>query len=161
LWNVTETQREPPIDVRGNLNFGNMLEEKGWTHLDGSVDPSPAVIIPEHLRIMEFGAGSLNATLSMPVTSFLQHLAEGLALPQPQEIAANEPLSLSIDVYAASLWETSQRARVISLATSLEALIKPERVDQAALEQLDRLGEVFDSARDRSSEDDEQRRAVE
>ena len=133
---------------------------KGWTHLDGYVDPAPAVVIPEHLRIVEFGAGSLTVTLSMPVRSFLQELAEGLTLLQPEKIAANERLSLAIDLYGVSLWETSQRARVVSLATSLEALIKSETVSEAASEQIDQLLAVFDSARDRSAEDEEQRRAL-
>jgi hypothetical protein len=82
--------KHPPIDVRGNPNFGSMLEGKGWTHLDGYVDPSPAVVIPEHLRIMEFGAGSLSATLSIPVQSFLEQLTDGLTLLQPEQIAADE-----------------------------------------------------------------------
>jgi hypothetical protein len=152
--------KHPPIDVRGNPNFGTMLEGKGWTHLDGYVDPSPAVVIPEHLRIMEFGGGSLSATLSMPVQSFLEQLTDGLTLLQPEQIAADERLSLSIDLYAASLWETSQRARVVSLATALEALIEPERVGQAASDQIDKLLDVFDSSRDQSREDEEQRRAL-
>lgn len=148
--------QEPPIDVRGNPNFGDMCDRNGWTHLDGYVDPSPAVVIPEHLRIMEFGTGSASFTISIPVPSFLEHLAEGLALPQPEGIAADERLSLAIDLYAASLWETSRRARVVSLATSLEALIEPERVSEAALDHIEQLLEVFDSVRDRSTEDEEQ-----
>jgi hypothetical protein len=41
----------------------------------------------------------------MTVPSFLEHLAEGLALPQPEKIAADERLSLAIDLYASSVWE--------------------------------------------------------
>lgn len=152
--------QEPPVDVRGNPNFGDICERNGWTHLDGYIDPSPAVVIPEHLRIMEFGVGSASVTISMPVRSFLEHLAEGLALPRPEMIAADERLSLAIDLYAASLWETSRRARVVSLATSLEALIEPERVGEAASDQIDQLLEVFDSARNRSAEDEAQRREL-
>lgn len=148
---------KPPVDIRGNPNFGGICERKGWTHLDGSVDLSPAVVIPEHLRIMEFGVGSASVTISMPVPSFLEHLAKGLALPQPERIAADERLSLAIDLYAASLWETSRRARVVSLATCLEALIEPERVSEAASDQIEQLLKAFDSVRDRSAEDAEQR----
>lgn len=151
---------ESPVDVRANRNFGDLFQRKGWTHVDGHIDPSPAVVIPEHLRIMEIGAGSLNVTISMPETSFLEHLVEGLALPQPEEIAADERLSLAIDLYAASLSETSQRARVVSLATSLEALIKPELVSEAASDQINELLKNFDSARQRSAEDEDQRRAL-
>jgi hypothetical protein len=150
-------RQEPPVDVRGNRNFGDLCERHGWTHLDGYVDPSPAVVIPEHLRIMEFGAGSVSVTIGMPVPSFLKRLAEGLGLPHPERIAADERLSLAIDLYAASLWQTSRRARVVGLATSLEALIEPERVSEAASDQIDQLLDVFDSARDRSAEDEEQR----
>lgn len=149
-----------PVDVRGNPTFGELCERKGWTHLDGHIDPSPAVVIPEHLRIMEIGAGSMKVTISMPETSFLEHLAEGLTLPHPEKIAADERLSLAIDLYAASLSETSQRARVVSLATSLESLIKPERVSEAASDQINQLLKNFDSEREHSAEDVEQRRAL-
>jgi hypothetical protein len=152
--------QEPPIDARGNPNIGELVRSKNWTHLDGHVDHSAAVVVPEHLRIMEFGAGSANVTFSMSVPSFLEHLAVGLALPHPEKIAANERLSLAIELYAISLWETSQRARVVSLATSLEALIKPERVNKAASHQIDRLLEVFDSSRDGSNENHGQRREL-
>jgi hypothetical protein len=151
---------EPHLDVRGNPNFGNMFQEKGWTHVDGYVDHSPAVVIPEHLRIMEFGTGSDRVTLGMPVPSFLQDLAEDLALPKPEGIAMDERFSLAIDLYAASLWEMSQRAQVVGLATCLEALITPRRVNEAALAQIEQLLEVFDSARSGSSDDDEQRREL-
>jgi hypothetical protein len=151
---------QPAIDVRGNSNFGDLVDKVGWTHLDGAIDPSPVVVIPEHLRIMEYGGGSVSLKVGMPVTAFLEYLVEGLSLPQTEQIAADERISLSVDLYAASLWETSQRARVISLATCLEALIKPERVVRAASEQIDRLLESYDSARDPVNENDEQRRAL-
>ena len=151
---------DPPVDVRANPNFSGLLQRNGWTHVDGHVDPSPAVVVPEHLRIIEFGAGSLSVKVSMPVPSFLEHLAEGLTLPQPEQTAADERLSLSIDLYAASLWDISPTARVISLATALEALIEPERVNQAASDKIDQLREVFESSRDRSSEDEELRRTL-
>jgi len=151
---------EPPVDVRGNPSFGDIAEWKGWTHMDGLVDSSPAVVIPEHLRIMEIGAGSVSFGLSMTVPSFLEHLAEGLELPQPEKIVADERLSLSINLYAASLWEISRRAQVISLATSLEALIASKQVDKAISNQIDQLLVAFNSARDRSAEKEEQRRAL-
>jgi hypothetical protein len=147
--------RDPPEDVRGK--WDELCEPKGWTQLDGYVDPFPAVVIPEHLRIMEFGLSPMSCTLETPVPIFLAELAEGLGLPQPEGIAADERLSLSIDLYAASLWETSPRARVVSFATALEALIKPERVCQVVSDQLDQLLNALDSARDCSAEDQTQR----
>src|SRR5688572_21420677 len=87
---------EPPIDVRGNSNFGDLFDKVGWTHLDGAIDPSPVVVIPEHLRIMEYGGGSVSLKHGMPTTSFLDYLAEGLSLPQSEQIAADGRLSLSI-----------------------------------------------------------------
>jgi len=148
---------DSPVDVRGNPNWGEICEQKGWTQLDGYVDPFPAVVIPEHLRIMEIGVGPLSVTIGTPVPMFLEHLAGVLALPKPESITADERLSLAIDLYASSLWETSRRARVVSLATALEALIKPERVSQAASDQIDQLLNAFDSARDCLAEDQKQR----
>jgi hypothetical protein len=149
--------QDPPVDVRGNPNWGEMCEQKGWTQLDGYVYPFPAVVIPEHLRIMEIGVGSVSFTIGTPVPMLLEHLVEVLALPKPGSIAADERLSLAIDLYAASSWETSRRARVVSLATALEALIKPEKVSKAASDRIDQLLDASDAARDCSAEDEEQR----
>ena len=147
--------KEPPIDAGPNTNFGKICAPKGWTHVDAYVDPSPATVIPEHLRVLELGAGSASVTIGMPVPLFLEHLSEDLALPHPEQIATDERLSLAIDLYAASLWETRPRALVVSLATSLEALIKPIPVIKAASDRIEKLLEVFDSTRDLATEDEE------
>lgn len=150
----------PPVEVSEKSNIWGIVKRQGWTHIDGYVDPSPAVVIPEHLRIMEAGAGSVSITLGMPLASFLEQLAEGLRLPHPEMIATDERLSLSIELYAASLWEMSQRTRVVSLATALEALIAPGKVSQEASDKIDKCLQAFDLARDRSAERKEQRRAL-
>ncbi len=129
--------KTPSIEVSDNSNIWSIVKERGWTHIDGYVDPSPAVVIPEHLRIMEIGAGAARLTLSMPAVSFLEQLAEGLQLPRPERIATDERLSLSIELFGASLWEMSQRTRVVSLATVLEALLAPVRVSQKACNMID------------------------
>lgn len=152
--------REPPVEVTEKSNIWGIVKRQGWTHIDGYVDPSPAVVIPEHLRIMETGAGAVSVTLGMPVASFLEQLAEGLRLPQPEMIAKDERLSLSIELYAASLWEMSQQTRVVSLATVLEALIAPGNVSQEASGKIDKCLEVFDLARDCSAEGEKQRRVL-
>jgi len=115
---------EQPIDVRNNPNFPDLFEKVGWTHLDGSVDPSPVVVIPEHLRIMEYGAGSVSLKVGMPTTSFLEHLAEGLSLPQAEQIASDERLSLSIDLYAASLGNesTSESNQSSHISRSIDSI---------------------------------------
>ena len=152
--------QESPIDVRNNPTFGSIVKPKGWTHIDGYIDPTPAVVIPEHFRIMEIGGGSASLMIGMRVVSFLEQLAEGLRLPEPERIAKDEHLSLSIELYAASFWEMSQRTRIINLATVLEALIAPKKVIQEVSDRIDKLLETFDSARDCSAENAEQHRAL-
>lgn len=86
----------PPIDVRNNPDLGGIMEHKGWTHVDGSVDLTPAVIIPEHLRLAEVGVGSVKLTVGMPVSSFVQILQEGLEFPSVANIAADNRLVLAV-----------------------------------------------------------------
>ena len=147
----------PPIDVRDNPNFGGLMEHKGWTHLDGWVDPAPAVVIPEHLRLVELGVGSMKATLSMPVSSFVQILREGLELPSAANIAADDRLALAVDLYAASLSDVTSSARVIGLSTTLEALLQPEAVQPAVNAHIDSFLQDLESRRDRQNESEEQR----
>jgi hypothetical protein len=139
--------------------LADMLKNKGWTHIDGSVGSIPAVVIPEHLRILEFSSGSMSVQSRMPVPVFLQHLAESLALPKPESIAENHRLSLAIEMFVASLWETSQRVRVLTLATSLEALLKPEQTEGPQAKLIDQLLGVLDSKRNSSGIDTTEYRA--
>lgn len=152
--------RELPVDIRDNPNFGNIIEEVGWTHLDGFVDHSPAVVIPEHLRIMELGAGSMTITHGMPEPAFLSHIVEGLLLPYPERVAENNKLSLAIDLYAASLWELSQRAKVVGLATSLESLIDQENESNIVLEHVDQIIKSFKMIRSGSRAHNDQCREL-
>lgn len=147
---------DPPIEVKANSNFAGLVENVGWTHLDGFVDPAPSVVIPEHRRIMETGAGSAHVVLSMPAQHFLKELAQGLALPV-ELVAQNSHLSLAIDLYAASLWESSRRARVITLSTTLEALLLPELVSTQVERHLDNILREWDAGRDRSRESEAER----
>ena len=148
---------DPPIDVRNNPNFGNIMEQRGWTHVDGWVDPTPTVVIPEHLRLVELGAGSMKVTLGMPVSMFLTTLQEGLVLLSPENIAANERLALAVDLYAASLSDVASTARVISLSTTLEALLQPETVKPAVVAHIDALLKELEQRRGQQDESVEDR----
>lgn len=150
------TLLESPVDVRKNPNFGNLVDHIGWTHLDGWVDPIPAVIIPEYLRLMEAGAGAAKVTVGLSAEKFISTLCEGLDLYSPEGVASDKQLALAIDLYAASHWESVPRARVITLVTTLEALLKPETVVPVAQEHLTFLLEVLKGRRNSASEDPEQ-----
>jgi hypothetical protein len=150
------TIQTPPIDVRNNPNFGSLIVDVGWTHLDGWVDPTPAVVIPEHLRLLEMGAGSGKVTLTMCPNMFVDVLREGLELPSPERIAEDERLTLAVDLYATSLREQSRRARVITLCTVLEALLEPAAVSVSVNAHIDNLLQYLDKHRDRDEESPEQ-----
>lgn len=149
--------QKPPIDVLDCPDLGGLLKHKRWTHLDGWVDPTPAVIIPEHLSLVECGVGSVKAILGMSVSNFVQILLEGLEIPLVANIPANVRLTLAINLYAASLSDVTSSARVIGLFTALEALLQPQAVQPAVRVHIDKFIQELESSRDLQNESNEQR----
>lgn len=138
---------DPPQEVKPESSLSGLMEAVGWTHIDAWVDPSPAVVIPEHLRVLEAGAGNVNVFITMNVPDVLRALKEGLDVAMPEGAAADERLALAVDLFAASLWDNTPRARVVSLSTTLEALLEPEVVPQYVAEAIDELLDAFTKRR--------------
>lgn len=151
------TLYDPPIKVtKDNPFFGDLMEDIGWTHVDGYVETTPSVVIPEHLRIFEAGGGSVKVTRCMPAKQFLDELLACLQFPV-EKIPLNNRLSLAIDLYASSLWESTRAAQVINLSTTLEALLKPEKVPPFIGNHIDAILRDWDDKRNHSEESQEER----
>ncbi len=153
----TVNMEDAPIDIQQNPNF-RFLVATGWTHLDGWIHSSPAAIVPDHLRITEYGAGDVHATIQTPAARLLKRLAENLGLRQPDAVARDARLSLAIELYATALGE-SGRARLVSLTTSLETLLPPAHVAPRDVQLLEKaLTALSDS--DETDKDPESAAAV-
>lgn len=129
---------ESPIDARNNPNFGNLIEEAAWTHVDGHVEPTRAVILPEHQRILEMGAGGAQIRIDLNPMNLLTEIGQALQMPV-ERIAADRRLSLATDLFAAALSEQRVRNRIVTLTAALEALLETTVVSPVALEQLDSI----------------------
>jgi hypothetical protein len=98
----------------------------------------------------------MTATLTMPGERLVAEVADGLKLAT-ESVAADERLSLAIDLYAASLWENSSAARVISLSSTLEVLVEPAAVQPFVATHLEAALAFLAQRRDPRTENIEQR----
>jgi hypothetical protein len=107
------------------------------------VDPSAAVVIPEHLRLVGIKAGAARVTRTLAGDTFLDAVEDGLRLAAPEQIAGDERLALAIDLFAASFSE-GPKARLITLVTALESLLEPSSVRDEVQRWIDGLLSVLD-----------------
>lgn len=130
---------DPPKEVTTGHKLGDWLDQAGWTHLDGAVDPFPAAIIPEHKRLLLIAGDKAHAVVGVSAGNFKAGLETGFALPTPEAIPKDARLSLGIDLYAASRHETTSRGRLVTMVTAVESLVVPGRVPAKVVQAIDNL----------------------
>lgn len=134
---------DPPKEITEDSLVPSSVRERGWTHIDAAIDASPAVIIPEHKRIMLFAAGRAHAVRGVGGQRLAASVQSALELAAPEAIMTDSRLSLAIDLYAASRHETTSRGRIVTLVTSLEALVAPDRVSDDVEAAIDHLMDLL------------------
>jgi hypothetical protein len=119
-----------PHEVAENLENGGWGKNVGPVH--GIVNYGPFVFeIGEHIRVAH--VPPLTVGRHLAADEFIGHLKDGFCL-QP---GTSDRLETALDLYHAHVFETSQRARLLTLAMVLEVL-KPKKEKAAhALALLD------------------------
>jgi hypothetical protein len=130
---------DPPKEIKAPKVMPSCVRDRGWTHVDAAIDASPSVVIPEHKRVLLFAAGSATAIRGVTATRLADTLDEALGLPNPEQIATAERLSLAIDLYAASRREATHRGRIVTMVTALEALVDAEYASDRVRASVDRI----------------------
>jgi hypothetical protein len=125
--------------LKDNKNLSFLYEKLGWTAIDGWIDSTPSVVIPEHKRLLDTNEGTFSATRGFPFDKLAAKLEKSLTQTKPEGIAADARLSLAIDLYASSRHEETQRGRLVTLVTALEALVDPNRLGGAPATVLKKL----------------------
>lgn len=146
------TLHDAPLPMAEGSDFRMVTDQVEWSEVDGWYDDGYTVVIPEHLRLLRFGAGRATVVVSTPTETFAADLEAALSAPSLDRIGSNAKLRLAIEVYSSSFFELEGNARFIRLVTVLECLVPKVPASETALRILDRLHRQVKEERDQHNQ---------
>ncbi len=145
---------EEPQPIADSSPVAPLTRKRGWDATDGNYDALQATVVPEHKRLIRFGAGSGRAILHIRAENLAETVAEGLTSPHVARLAASPKQQLAIELYTSAFFEGSQRVKVVRLVTVLEVLaerLETHRIARKAWEAAVRRVERFQAEYDPGS----------
>jgi hypothetical protein len=112
-----------PIIVSEKSNFYDIVNNKGWTVIDGNYDVDKLTIIPEHKKLMRWESGKATVTLGLNPENIFNDINEGISFQGLSNILSEKKLCLAIELYSAYQFEVSTTAKFIKLVTVIESLL--------------------------------------
>lgn len=128
-----------PKPIAEGSMISHIASKKGWPEYDGHYDADKTIVIPDHKRLIVFGADPVSVRLDTPVSILSSAMLEGMGEGRPELVVCNSKLRLACEVYLSSHFESTPAASFLSRITTLEILIK----DDPASERVRRLVEKF------------------
>lgn len=112
-----------PIEVSEKSNFFEIVNNKGWTVIDGNYDVDKLTIIPEHKKLMRWETGRPSITLGLNPENIFNDINEGISFQGLDNILSEKKLCLAIELYSAYQFEVSTTAKFVKLVTVIESLL--------------------------------------
>lgn len=128
-WNVAYTAdftpqpityADDPLAAAENLATSLGLENAGPVH--GIVEADATVVYPSDKRLKFLAFGSATGTVTTPASLALPAFRRGLSLSNATMLTADEDLRTAMDLYVGHFYETSLRARFLTLVMVMEVL---------------------------------------
>lgn len=115
------TRAKDPVAAALNVSKTFSIDEP-MEPLHGLTDEEGYVVLrnDENIRVITMGTPTL--TVSTPWEAFSQALAEGAQTVAPPPDRMDAKLSTAIDLFLSNFYESSARARLLTLVTCLEVL---------------------------------------
>ena len=113
---------DEPKSVSEGSMLSATLKAKQWEAYDGNYDFDKTAIIPEHMRLIRFGPGSVTTRIDIPLSRLAKFVSEGMAQSFPERILTHPKFRLACEVYLSSHFENSPGASFLSRISTLEIL---------------------------------------
>jgi hypothetical protein len=113
------TYAEDPLIAGKNLAKSFGLPEEP---VHGLVEADSVAVLPRGKTIRFLELGDVTVSVSTPASVALESLSLGLMNPQCTELAGDERLATALELYNEYFYETSARAKFLTLAMILEVL---------------------------------------
>lgn len=114
---------DSPIIVSEKSNIYEIINNKGWSVIDGNYDIDKLTIIPEHKKLIRWESGHATITLGINPENVFNDINEGISFQGLNNILSEKKLCLAIELYSAYQFEVSTTSKFIKLVTVIEALL--------------------------------------
>ena len=108
--------------------IADLMGDWGWSATDGHYCADKAVIRPDHKRLHRYEMGRPSTIVGISIDNFLNSIDKALTFPTLERVIEDAKLTLSIELYAASRFELSERAQLLTLVTALEVLLPNTKI---------------------------------
>jgi len=114
---------DTPIKVSEKSNIYEIINNMGWTVIDGNYDVEKLTIIPEHKKLMRWESGQATISLDLNPENIFNDINEGISFQGLDKIISEKKLCLAIELYSAYQFEVSTTAKFVKLVTVIESLL--------------------------------------
>ena len=118
---------------------GKVIASQDWTELDDHYDADKTVIVPEHKRLTSWLPGRASVNIGIGVGVLAAQIEEALGFPRPNRVLTNDHERLAYDLFSASFFESSEKAKFLTLVMTLEALAPDTATPDYIREHVDDL----------------------
>jgi hypothetical protein len=143
-----------PIVVSEKSDLYPLVSEKGWKQIDGDYYGDQTVIRPEHKKLIVLTMGKPTIILQIKDQDIMVRLAEALNFPHAERICEDAKLQLGFEIYSSSFFESSRKARFLTLVMVLEALTPDTNVSESVRDAVKALMAQVKEIRDSHNEND-------
>lgn len=135
------------IVVSEKSNLFEMVQNVGWSTLDGDYNADSLTIIPEHKKLSRWENGRPAIILGLSPSIFIEGLNEGISFPRIENIINNKKLCTAIELYSSYSFEVTNIGRFVKLVTVIESLLPELTISEENQSILDKAKKLMKNER--------------
>jgi hypothetical protein len=139
---------DTPINISEHSNIYKIVNNKGWTDIDGNYHVEKLTIIPEHKKLMRWESGHPSITLGLNPENFFNDINESISFQGLDNIHSEKKLCLAIELYSAYQFEVSSTAKFVKLVTVIESLLPDLEIPEEMIPILECAKKVLKDERE-------------
>jgi len=139
---------DSPIKVSKKGSIYDIVNNNGWTVIDGNYDVDKLTIIPEHKKLMRWESGQATITLGLDPKDIFNDINEGISFQGLDNILSEKKLCLAIELYSAYQFEVSTTAKFVKLVTVIESLLPDLEIPEKVIPILESAKKVLKDERE-------------
>lgn len=137
-----------PRAIHPRSPIAEIARQRGWHEYDGHYDFDKTIVRPDHKRLIVFGAGRVDLTVSYGTARLSAAMLETMGYGRPELVLTDSKLRLACEVYLSSYFEATPAASFLSCITTLEVLIPDTRAPALVRSMVERFVDESKQAQD-------------
>lgn len=130
---------DQPLPAPDKGPIAKAMASSGWTVSHGHYDADKPAVLPEHLDLSRWEMGAVSVHTGISLENFFEAIGQVLSDGDAQLGNRNPKFELALEIYGSFAFEASDRAQLLTLVTTVEALLPEHEIPVHAIEALEVL----------------------